>query len=375
MEEEILKLIEKHEKYRRRGINLIASENVLSREALKALHCDLAGRYGSNWYGGSRYAEEIKEKVEELAKKLFNAKYAFITPLSGNICDLAVIFSFTKPFDEIAGIAKEDGGYPLGYEKFDRRFYPLPVKDYVINAEELEKIKKDFPLVLIASSIILFPHPLEAIAKKFRHNIVYDASHVLGLIAGKEFQNPLKYCQAMIGSTHKSFPGPQGGIILTNDSWVAEKLSKYLLFDYDKGIGLVDNPHLNRIASLGIVMEEMLKNGREYAKQTIKNAKYLAKCLDELGVPIKFAEKGYTESHQILLNLGEETFNFFKKLEENHIFIDCIGRIGTAEVTHIGVGEKEMEEIAHMIADVYKGKNVKDKAIKIAKEFYEKFYE
>jgi len=97
--------------------------------------------------------------------------------------------------------------------------------------------------------------------------------------------------------------------------------------------------------------------------------------LDELGVPIKFAEKGYTESHQILLNLGEETFNFFKKLEENHIFIDCIGRIGTAEVTHIGVGEKEMEEIAHMIADVYKGKNVKDKAIKIAKEFYEKFYE
>ena len=93
MEEEILKLIEKHEKYRRRGINLIASENVLSREALKALHCDLAGRYGSNWYGGSRYTEEIKEKVEELAKKLFNAKYAFITPLSGNICDLAVIFS------------------------------------------------------------------------------------------------------------------------------------------------------------------------------------------------------------------------------------------------------------------------------------------
>jgi len=372
MEEEILKIVGRHERYRRQGINLIASENVLSKEALKALQSDLAGRYGSEWYGGSKYAEEIKEKVEELAKKLFNAKYAFVTPLSGNICDLAVIFSFTKPFDEIAGIAKEDGGYPFGYEKFDRKFYPLPAKDYVIDADKLGRIKRDFPLVLIASSIILFPHPLEAIAKKF-NLVVYDASHVLGLIAGKEFQNPLKYCQAMIGSTHKSFPGPQGGIVLTNDDFVAKKLSKYLLFDYEEGIGLVDNPHLNRIASLGIVMEEMIKNGRRYAKQTVKNAKYLAKCLNELGVPVKFAEKGYTESHQVLLDLGEETFNFFKKLEGNHIFIDCIGRIGTAEITHIGMGEEEMEEIAHMMADVYKGKNVKDKAIKMAREFYKNF--
>jgi len=104
------------------------------------------------------------------------------------------------------------------------------------------------------------------------------------------------------------------------------------------------------------------------SKQIVRNAKYLAKCLDELGIAVKYAEKGYTESHQILLDF--EAFNYFKKLEENNIFIDCIGRIGVAEATYIGMKEKEMEKIAHMMADVYKGKNVKEEASKMAREFY-----
>jgi len=371
-EEKIKELVKKHEEYKLSGINLIASENKISSAALEALASDLAGRYDDEWYGGSKYAAEICSRVEELAKKLFNAKYAFVTPLSGNMCDLAAIFSFTKAGDEIAGIPKQHGGYPFGYEKFERKFYPLPMNEYFIAEENLQEIDEDFPLILIASSIILFPHPLKSIAEKFNGVLVYDASHVLGLIAGKKFQQPLKEgCQVMIGSTHKSFPGPQGGIVVTDSKEIAEKMADYLLFDYEKGIGLIDNPHVHRIACLGMVMEEMIEYGREYAGQIVKNAKFLAKCLDDLDVPVKYAEKGYTESHQILLDLdSNEAMKFYKKLEENKIFIDCIGRIGVAEATYIGMKEQEMEEISQMIADVYRGRDVKEKAVKMAMRFY-----
>ncbi|HEC88584.1 MAG TPA: hypothetical protein ENI52_04645 [Thermoplasmata archaeon] len=371
-EEEIIDLVRKHEKFKLSGINLVASENRISKIALKILASDLSGRYGNEWYGGSQYSLEICECVKKKIEKLFGVKYSLITPVSGNICDLAVIFSFTKCGDEVAGISKKDGGYPLGYHKFERKFYSLPTKYYSIDENKMQKINRDFPLTLIASSICPFPHPVEKISKKFSGTIVYDASHVLGLIAGKKFQLPLKEgCHVMIGSTHKSFPGPQGGIVLTNIKEMAEKLSEYLHFEFENGIGLVDNPHLNRIACLGFVTEELIKKGREYAVQTVKNAKFLAESLYELNVPVKFAEKGFTESHQVLLELnGVKSNKFYKLLEKNHIFIDCIGRIGVAEATYIGMKEEEMNEIAHMIADVYKGKDVKKKAVKMAKKFY-----
>ena len=184
---------------------------------------DLAGRYGDEWYGGSKYSKQIYENTIKLAKKLFKTKYALISPLSGNLCDLATIFSFTKPYDKIAEIAKENGGYPLGYEKFNRKLYKIPMKEYEIDTEKLEN--KKFPLTLIASSIILFPHPIKEVRKKFERIITYDASHVLGLIAGGKFQQPLKEgADVMIGSTHKTLPGPQGGIVLTNNGELYEKL-------------------------------------------------------------------------------------------------------------------------------------------------------
>ncbi len=369
MEEKIRELIRKHEEYKLSGINLVASENRISAPGMAALAGDMAGRYGSKWYGGSKYAIEIFEETERIARKLFKAKHVFISPISGNVCDLAVIFSLTKSGDKVAGISKEEGGYPLGFEKFDRKFYPLPVKDYVIDERKLKKI--DVPLALIASSTILFPHPLKIISEKVNGVIAYDASHVLGLIAGGKFQKPLKEgADVMIASTHKSFPGPQGGIIVTNDDEIAEKISRYLLFDYEGGIGLIDNPHMNRIACLGIVIEEMIEKGKIYAENIVKNARALAKSLNE-GLPIKFSEKNFTESHQILIDLPREKIEkIFKDLEKNHIFIDLIGRIGVAEATYIGMQEEDMEEISHFIVDALKGKNVKKEVIKFAIKFY-----
>ena len=371
-EKKIKELVKKHEELKLSGINLVASENKLSSVASEILASDLAGRYGNEWYGGSKYAMEIYEDVTEMARRLFGVKHAFITPLSGNICNVAVILAFSEFGDEIAGIAKENGGYPFGYNKFGRKFYPLPMKEYFIDEEGIEKINRDFPLIMLAASTILFPHPVKKIAGKFNAILCYDASHVLGLIAGGKFQKPLKEgSEIMIASTHKSFPGPQGGIALTNDDEIAEKIASFLLFDFEGGIGLIDNPHMNRIAALGAVMEEMFDIAENYASQTVKNAKYLAKCLDEMGVPVRYGEMDYTESHQILLDMDKEkAYRYFKKLEKNNIFIDCIGRIGVAEATHIGMKEEEMEEIAHMMVEVYKGKNVGEKATKLAMKFY-----
>jgi len=368
-------LIEQHERYRTSGLNLVASENRIIPAALDALSSDLAGRYGTGWYGGSRFASRIFEEVENLARKVFNARHAFVTPLSGNICDLAVMMAFTRCHEKIAAVSKEDGGYPLGYDKFDREFVPLPVRDAEISVEGAVKtIREERPRVtMLGASAILFPHPVKEldIAKEYG-TLVYDASHVLGLVAGGEFQQPLKEgADVMIGSTHKTFPGPQGGLALTNSEEKAEMLGEMLLFDFDRGIGLVDNPHANRIAALGIVLEEMLAHGKEYASQIVRNARKLASALHEMGMPVKFPEKGFTRSHQVLLDMGPgDAEEFCGRMENQGIFIDISGRIGVAEATHMGMKEREMDEIARMIADAHRGKDVRAEVKRMADEFY-----
>jgi len=363
MTEDIGSLVEKHENLRREGINLIASENFISKKVRNILSSDLAGRYHADFYGGSKYTQEIVERTKELAEELFDVKHAFVKSISGNLCDLNALFSLTEPYDKVAMMDFEDGGYPFGLDKFDRKRVSLPPYEdsFEIDVEEAQKtIDKENPkLTILGSSYIPFPHPVHEISETIEdcveeHHLVYDGSHVLGLIATDTFQDPLNEgADILIGSTHKSFYGPQGGLILTDSDHQAELISDYLDIDLETGIGLVDNPHVNRIAALGVAIEEMLDD-QDYGKRVVENAKELAKSLDDLGVPVKFKEKGYTESHQIFLNLKEEeSFELCKKLEKENIFIDIGGRIGVAEVTHRGMNEVDMQEIAHRISDVY----------------------
>jgi len=350
----IAELIKKNEDYRCSGINLIASENRASKIVLDALSSDLGGRYGDEWYGGSRYARDLCMEVEALAKKVFKARYVFITPLSGNLCDLAILFSFTHPGDTIAGIKKENGGYPLGYEKFQRKLVPIPIQNYLIDVPAAKKKIMDVPLTILGSSVIPFPHPVKEFTARQFGVLAYDGSHVLGLIAGGEFQDPLgEGADICMGSTHKSFPGPQGGIVMTNSWEKAQMLQKMLCFDFEEGIGLVDNPHLHRIAALGLALQEMKDHGKKYARQIIKNAQALAHGLEDVGVPLKLSEFGYTRSHQLLLNLSsDDAQRICHRLEKFRIFIDISGRIGVAEVTHRGMKEKEMGKIAQLIGTI-----------------------
>jgi glycine hydroxymethyltransferase len=356
----ILSYIEEHESLRNRGVNLIASENVLSEKARKALSSDLAGRYHASWYGGTKFSKKIVETTEALASELFRARHAIVTSLSGNLCDLAVLFAFTAPGDPVGILPFTAGGYPLGVEKFHRKRWDLPVHkgtydiDVKAAAEGMQRMKPK--LNILGASYLLFPQPVEALAGAMRASspgglCVYDGSHVLGLIACGVFQHPLQEgADLLIGSTHKSFFGPQGGLILTNRDEHAAAVRKFLELDLETGIGLVDNPHVNRIAALGLALEEMLEDPG-YGKRVVDNAKALAEALTEQGFPVRFKDRGYTESHQILLDLPPEgAEKLCHDLEKAEIYIDIGGRLGTAEVTRRGMGPGDMKEIAGEIA-------------------------
>ncbi len=356
--EDIAKLIDAHEKMREDGLNLVASENRLSRAVRDALASDLAGRYHSEYYGGTRYAQEIIRRVEELAQELFGVKHALVTPLSGNICDLTVLFSFTQAEDRVAILPFEAGGYPLGLEKFQRKRVSLPnvPGTYDIDVSKCGEIYQGYeiPLTILGSSYIPFPHPVESISDLSRGKTVYDGSHVLGLLACGEFQRPLKEgADIIIGSTHKSFYGPQGGIILTDSEEDALRMREYLDVDENTGIGLVDNPHPNRIAALGVAMEEMLDD-KDYGKTVIANSKALGSALEDLGVPMRFADRGYTGSHQLYFDVPERKASYLcSHLNEHGIYIDVSARFGTSELTHRGMGPDDMDEVAQLISEVF----------------------
>jgi len=254
------------------------------------------------------------------------------------------------------------GGYPLGLEKFHRKRVDIPVDEinYRFNIKTINNIlaKHQPRLTILGSSYIPFQHPVKDVSRFVKNNglgtCVYDGSHVLGLIACRAFQDPLaEGAEVLLGSTHKTFFGPQGGVLLTNSSEHADALRDYLEIDLETGIGLVDNPHVNRIAALGIALEEMLEN-QDYGKKVVKNAKHLAKAMDELDVPIKYKARGFTESHQVFLDVpSENAEKLCGQLEKVGVFMDVSGRLGAAELTHRGWDAGDMDEVAKIISEVY----------------------
>ncbi len=362
MKSVISTVIKRHEALRSRGINLIASENYLSPNVRQALVGDLAGRYHSRWYGGSRIAREIIGRTEVLARKLFKAKHALVLPLSGNICDIAVVLAFTRPNDKVAMLPFTRGGYPLGLGKIDRKRVNLPAdRGFRINIEKSQRLIREhrIKLTILGASYILFPQPVREFSRMLKKvsskNVcVYDGSHVMGLLASGEFQRPLvEGADVIIGSTHKTLYGPQGGIILTNSDQHARLLNSYLELDLVNGIGLVDNAHVNRMAALGVALEEMLAD-RTYGRRVITNAQTLARMLELAGVPVLFRDRGYTRSHQILLDIKPaRAVKLCSQLEKIGIFADQGGRLGTAEITHRGIKLSQLEVIAEIIAEVY----------------------
>ncbi len=362
----IIDLVLRHEGYRSRCINLIASENVTSHAVRVLLTSDLMHRYSlrlsadDNFYRGTRYIEQVVEYADTLAKELFNARYADTRAISGHICSLAVLMGLSKSDDTIMALSIDDGGYP-GYTSkympsrlmlnthaipYDHANMCIDVNASIAEIQELRP-----RLVIIAPSTITFHTPLHGIAeacKDVGSMLIYDASHVLGLIAGNAFPNPLhEGASILIGSTHKSLPGPQGGLIL------ADREDGYGLRDYIP-LRIMDNPHFNRIAALAVALEEMKEYGKDYAMQVVKNARVLARALDDNGVEVRkrVMDGQHTETHQVLLRHRYKA-RFVKMLEDVNIIVDDMLRLGTCEVTRRGMKEGEMRHIAEMISSIY----------------------
>ncbi|MHA2297679.1 MAG: aminotransferase class I/II-fold pyridoxal phosphate-dependent enzyme [Candidatus Hodarchaeales archaeon] len=361
----IRELVDHHIRFRKESINLIASENLISPVACKILHeAHLTGRYHASFYGGVSYIKKLMVKTVELVQELFRVKHAIVSPLSGNLSVLASLLAFSDHGDEVAILDLKGGGYPLNMEYFGRKKLILPhdEKKQNIDTERAISILDNHhpPLVFLGASLFPFPHPVKELSNvvhEYGGKIVYDGSHVLGLIAGREFQDPLgEGADVLIGSTHKSFPGPQGGVILASDDKIIVKLQEACTLEPVNGIVLLDNPHPARIAALGAVTEELLDNGRaeKYARTVVENAKALAGSLNRAGFSLKGKESGFTASHQVLSRIKdfEEGAKMRDILQEHEIITDAALRFGTAEVTRLGYDKRNMDEIGTIIAQI-----------------------
>jgi len=389
MMNEIMSIVEKHERWRgQECINLIPSENVMSPAVRTLLSTELGHRYTApdRFYMGTRFIDEIEQYGQKLAKDIFNSDTADLRPLSGHVADLIFLACFANPNDKVVCVSPVNGGYQgiskHGISHFFRLkmlYFPFSKADMNIKADETRDfILREKPQVVVfGASRFLFPHPVRQLAKaanEVEAHVGYDGSHVLGLIAGREFQDPLREgVSVLLGSTHKSFFGPQGGIILA-DKEHGEVISQKI------HPAFVDNAHWNRIAALSLALTEMKKFGRTYAKQVTQNARVLAKALAEKGFPVACPNLGYTRSHQVFLDFGgyKKGRTVAKKLEKANIIADCGVRLGVNEVTRRGMRREEMHRIAEFIDRAYKKKEspseIKRDVVKFMKDFQEIHY-
>ncbi len=380
----------KHHHWRSRCFNLIASENVMSPLARAMMATDLEHRYANyeledpsrRKYQGNRFIREVELEAIRLAKALFQAGFAEIRPISGSIADLSVILACTKKGGLVLELEGRHGGHAAAArlakcDLVDIRVGGLPFDVTEMNIPEdqaaavIRRVSPD--LVILGASNYLFPHPVKTLsdaAAEMDSIVSYDASHPFGLIAGGCFHDPFaEGAAAMMGSTHKTFAGPQGGIVVTReDGAVAERIRTAL---HPK---LITNHHPHRAAALAVTLAEYLAFGDSYAQQVVKNAKALGQALYEEGFKVLCPEKGFTESHTLLVDVSGYSGGaiFAGRLEEGGIIVSKTSlpwdkegaqsgiRVGVQEVTRLGMKSSDMVEISKQFRRIAKGESNMD---------------
>jgi glycine hydroxymethyltransferase len=390
------------------SLPMIASENVLSPMCKELLISDFHGRYaegtpGSRYYEGCDYFDEVERKGIELAKKLFNCTYADIRPTAGTTANMAILKALIKP-GETATVLDLANGAHISFGKWGAAAVRgINLVSYPFNDEEMnidvdgavKLIKKVKPtLALNGRSVFLFPSPIKEIAEA-AHDVgaylVYDAAHVLGLIAGKQFQDPLREgADVMSGSTHKTLPGPQGGMIVSDHKGETKEDQSFLnRLNFGVFPGVTSSYHLHHVAAKAVALAEHLAYGEAYAKQTIENAQSLAQALHEQGFKVFGESLGFTKSHQILLSVGKgKGREAAKTLEKAGIITNMNTipgdtdpmnpsglRLGTPELTHVGMKKEEMKEIASFYDRVLQKKEDPIKVKEDVKTFRADFQE
>ncbi|MBS7649914.1 serine hydroxymethyltransferase [Candidatus Bathyarchaeota archaeon] len=388
----VFSLLEQHHRWFQESIPLIASENVPSPSVREAIISDFGNRYAEGFpkervYAGCKFIDEVEILCMEMARRLFDAEYADVRPVSGVNANIAVYTAFTQPNDIMMSLSIAAGGHiSFGKKQFsgtagsvknlEIEYFPFNHEDMNIDVEAtkekiLDRVKTNQPLpklVMFGGSVLPFPHPVKELAKLFHDygmTICYDAAHVAGLIAGGQFQDPLKEgADVMTISTHKTLFGPQGGAILSKEMY-AETLKKAVF------PATVSNHHLHHVAGKAVAFAEMLEFGKDYAEQVVENAQTLAKELYSRGFNVLGKKNGFTRSHVLIVDVSEIAYGseIERRLEDSNIILnrnllpydikygrhyDTTGgiRIGVQECTRLGMKAEEMKQIAEFIQRV-----------------------
>jgi glycine hydroxymethyltransferase len=367
----------------RNGLGMIASENIVSPMVQKIVASDLHGRYaeglpGKRYYQGCDDFDTIESIGIDLAKSVFNAPFANIQSTSGTVSNIGALKALAKPGDKITAVSTADGGHISHARMGAVGLRDLNLSTYPWNEDRMEPdvdgacalIRELEPkIALIGQSVFLFPTPLREIADAAHEvgaKVMYDGAHVLGLIAGGVFQDPLREgADVMTGSSHKTFPGPQGGFLLSSSEDPAfQKRLNNAIFP-----GVCSSYHLHHVAGKVIALAEFEEYGAAYAEDIVANAKHFAASLAAEGFDVLAESRGYTASHQVLTRHGSKDSGAGAKaarlLEDAGIITNMNMlpgdtkamtpsglRLGVQELTRVGMGLREMEEVAKLYARV-----------------------
>ncbi|MCI8560315.1 MAG: serine hydroxymethyltransferase [Dorea sp.] len=380
-------------------IELIASENWVSKAVMAAMGSPLTNKYaegypGKRYYGGCQCVDKVEDLARDRAKKLFGCDYANVQPHSGAQANMAVFFAMLKPGDKILGMNLDHGGHlthgspvNMSGSYFETSFYGVD-DNGVIDYEAVRKTAvKERPKLIIAGASA-YARTIDF--KKFREiadeagaYLMVDMAHIAGLVAAGLHPSPIPYADVVTTTTHKTLRGPRGGMILCNKE-AEEK------FNFNKAVfpGTQGGPLEHVIAGKAVCFKEALKpQFREYQEQIVKNAQALCKGLTERGVKIV---SGGTDNHLMLLDLSSEEVTgkeLEKRLDEAHItcnkntipndprspFVTSGVRLGTPAVTTRGMKEEDMDTIAEAITMVIKSKDNVEKARQLVKSLTDKY--
>ena len=356
------------------GLELIASENVVTEAVMCAMGSVLTNKYaegypGKRYYGGCQCVDIAESIAIERACKLFGAKYANVQPHSGAQANTAVYFALLQPGDTVMGMSLAHGGHlthgsPVNISGMYYNFIPyeLNAETQRIDMDEFERLAKTHKPKLIVAGASAYPRVIDfekmaQIAHSVGAYFMVDMAHIAGLVAAGEHPSPVPYADVVTTTTHKTLRGPRGGMILTNDEELAKKFNKSIF------PGIQGGPLMHVIAAKAVCFGEALKpEFKTYQHNVVENARVLSKALLEEGFDLV---SGGTDNHLMLVDLrpmkitGKE---FEARLDSVHItvnknaipndpekpFVTSGVRVGTPAVTTRGLGTEDMKTIAKL---------------------------
>ena len=365
-------------KRQRHNIELIASENIVSKAVLLAAGSVLTNKYaegfpGKRYYGGCQYVDIVEDIARDRAKKLFGANFANVQPHSGASANLAVFFALLQPGDTVMGLNLAHGGHlshgsPVNISGKYFNIVPYSVDDEteMLDYDKIREVALECKPKLLVAGASAYARTIDfeklgEICKEVGCYYMVDMAHIAGLVAAGLHPSPVPYADVVTTTTHKTLRGPRGGLIVCNDEEIAKKIDKAIF------PGTQGGPLMHIIAAKAVALGEALKpEFKEYQAQIVKNAAALSKALTEEGFRIV---SGGTDNHLMLIDLrpfGLTGKEMEKRLDEVHItvnkntipndpekpFVTSGIRVGTPAVTSRGFKEDEMLLIAKWMKEV-----------------------